>query len=104
MSKGVLATVTLKIKPELAEECIDALRGMFPTTRLKKGFRTIKLLRSEIDPNEFIMVQEWDEVQNHQDYMRFRTETGDLAKLMAMTIAPPQIGYWSLESLAAAEA
>ena len=102
MSKGVLATVTWRIKPELADTCVEALRGMFPTTRLKKGFRNIRLLRSEVDPNEFILVQEWDEVQDHQDYMQFRTETGDIAKLMAMTVSPPQIGYWSLERLAAA--
>lgn len=103
MSKGVLATVTWRIKPELAEACVEALRDMFPTTRLKKGFRNIRLLRSEVDPNEFILVQEWDEVQSHQDYMQFRTETGDIDKLMAMTVSPPQIGYWSLEPLAAAQ-
>jgi quinol monooxygenase YgiN len=104
MSKGVLATVTWRTKPELADTCVEALRGMFPTTRLKKGFRNIRLLRSEVDPNEFILVQEWDEVQDHQDYMQFRTETGELAKLMAMTVSPPQIAYWSLEPLAIAQA
>ena len=103
MSKGVLATVTWKIKPELADKCVEALRGMFPTTRLKKGFRNIRLLRSEVDPFEFMLVQEWDEVQNHHDYMQFRTETGDMAMLMAMTVSPPQIQYWSLEPLAEAQ-
>ena len=104
MSEGVLVTVTWKIKPELAETCVETLRAMFPTTRLKQGFRNIRLLRSEIDPNEFILVQEWDAVQNHQDYMQFRAETGDIAKLMAMTVSPPQIGYWSPNPLAAAQA
>jgi quinol monooxygenase YgiN len=104
MSEGVLVTVTWRIKPELADTCIETLRGMFPTTRLKKGFRNIRLLRSDIDASELILVQEWDEVQNHQDYMRFRTETGEIAKLMAMTVSPPQIGYWSLEPLAGAQA
>ena len=104
MSEGVLATVTWRIRPELAEACIEALREMFPATRLKKGFRNIRLLRSEADPNEFILVQEWDTVQDHQNYMQFRGETGDMTKLMAMTVSPPQIGYWSLEALAAAQA
>lgn len=78
MSKGVLVTVTWKIKPELVDTCVDLLRNMFPTTRLKKGFRNIRLLRSEVHPDEFILVQEWDEVQDHIDYMQFRTETGDI--------------------------
>lgn len=103
MSKGVLATVTWKIKPELVDTCVETLREMFPITRLKKGFRNIRLLRSEVEPDEFILVQEWDEVEDHQNYMQFRAETGDIAKLMAMTVSPPQIGYWSLEPLAAAE-
>ena len=104
MSKGVLATVTWRIKPERADECVEALRGMFPTTRLKEGFRNIRLLRSDVDPHEFILLQEWDAVQDHQSYMQFRIETGDIAKLMAMTVSPPQIAYWSLDPLAAAQA
>jgi hypothetical protein len=36
--------------------------------------------------------------------MQFRTETGDVAKLMAMTVTPPQLGYWSLNPLATAQA
>ncbi len=36
--------------------------------------------------------------------MRELSETGDIAKLMAITVSPPQIGYWSLEPLAAAQA
>jgi quinol monooxygenase YgiN len=104
MSKGVLATVTWKIKPELADAFVETLCGMFPTTRLKKGFRNIRLLRSDVEPNEFVLVQEWDAVQDHQNYMQFRIETGDGERLMAMTVSPPQIGYWSLEPLAAAQA
>ena len=104
MSKGVFVTVTWKIKPELADTCVDLLRNMFPTTRLKKGFRNIRLMRSEVHPDEFILVQEWDEVQDHINYMQFRTETGDIAKLMATAAGPPQIGYWALDPLAAAQA
>ena len=102
MPHGVLATVTWRIKPEFVDACVQALREMFPTTRLKKGFRSIRLLQSEIDPIEFIMIQEWDQIQDHQAYMQFRAETGDLAKLIAMTASPPQIGYWSMDPLAAA--
>jgi hypothetical protein len=80
------------------------LRNMFPTTRLKKGFRNIRILRSEADPDEFNLVQEWDEVQDHKNYMQFRTETGDMAKLLATVVSPPQIGYWALDPLAAAQA
>jgi hypothetical protein len=33
-----------------------------------------------------------------------RTETGDAARLLAMTVSPPQMGIWALNPLAAAQA
>lgn len=104
MPEGVVVTVTWVIKPEVADEFVEMLGGMFPQTRLHKGFRNIRLLRSEADPNQFILVEEWDEAQNFRDYIQFRTETGDVAALGAMTVNPPEVNVWALGPLAAAEA
>jgi len=104
MSEGVAVTVTWTIKPELADTFVEALRGMFPTTRLREGFRNIRLLRSDADPNQFLLIEEWDEARNFEDYARFRTETGDTAALLAMIAGPPQVGVWPLTPLAEARA
>jgi quinol monooxygenase YgiN len=104
MSEGVTVTVTWAIKPECAGAFVESLRGMFPQTRLRKGFRNIRLLRSDTDPNQFLLIEEWDEAQNFHDYGQFRTETGDTAMLLAMIASPPQIGVWGLTPLAAAQA
>ncbi len=104
MSKGVTITVTWTIKPDFADAFVESLRGMFPVTRQHKGFRSIRLLKSDIDPNQFLLIEEWDEAKNFHDYARFRTETGDTADLLAMTAAEPQIGLWALDPLAGAEA
>jgi quinol monooxygenase YgiN len=104
MSEGVTVTVTWAIKPELAGTFIETLRGMFPETRRREGFRNIRLLRSDVDPNQFLLIEEWDEAQNFRDYAQFRTETGDTAGLLAMTASPPQMGVWPLNPLAAAQA
>ena len=101
---GVTVTVAFAIKPELAEGFVDALRGMFPETRLHAGFRNIRLLRSEADPSQFLLIEEWDEAQNFRDYAQFRTDAGDTAGLLAMTVSPPQMGVWPLDPLAAAQA
>jgi len=85
MSKGVTVTVTWSIKPELADAFAESLGGMFPETRLHKGFRNIRLLRGDADSNQFLLIEEWDEAQNFQDYAQFRVETGDTEKLLAMT-------------------
>jgi Antibiotic biosynthesis monooxygenase len=64
LSQGVAVTVIWEIKPELAGTFVETLRRMFPETRLHKGFRNIRLLRSDADPNQFVLIEEWDEVQD----------------------------------------
>jgi quinol monooxygenase YgiN len=104
MSEGVTVTVTWAIKPEFADAFVESLRRMFPETRLRKGFRNIRLLRSDTDPNQFVLIEEWDEAQNFQDYGQFRVETGDTEKLLAMTASYPQLGVWALNPVASAQA
>ena len=104
MPESVVVTVIWKADPDLTDTCIETLRNMFQVTRQRKGFRSIRLLKSAHDPNELVLIQEWDSVQDHLDYMQFRTETGEIEKLMAMTVSPMQLNYWTNSALAAAEA
>jgi heme-degrading monooxygenase HmoA len=104
MSKGITVTVAWIIKPEFVDTFADSLRGMFPETRLRDGFRSIRLLRSDVDPNQFLLIEEWDEAQNFHDYAQFRVETGDTERLLAMTVSFPQLAVWALNPLAAAQA
>ena len=104
MSEVITVTVTWAIKPECVDAFAAALRGMFPVTRQHKGFRNIRLLQSATDPNHFVLIEEWDEAQNFQDYAQFRVETGDTEKLLAMTASYPQAGVWASKPLADAKA
>jgi heme-degrading monooxygenase HmoA len=104
MSEGITVTVAWAIKPELAETFVESLRGMFPVTRLRKGFRNIRLVRSDVDSNQFLLIEEWDKAQDFHDYAQFRIETGDTEKLLAMTATFPQMGIWALNPLASAQA
>jgi quinol monooxygenase YgiN len=104
MSEGVTVTVAWAIKPECADAFVEALRGMFPVTRTHRGFRDIRLLRSDVAPNQFLLVEAWDEARNFRDYAAFPTGTGDTAALLAMTASPPQMGVLALDPLAAAQA
>ena len=104
MSKGVTVTVSWVIKPECTGAFVAALEGMFPVTRLREGFRNIRLLRSDADAGQFLLVEEWDAVERFQAYAQFRVETGDTEALLAMTAESPQLGVWALDPLAAAQA
>ena len=63
MSEAVTVTVAWAIKPEQADAFVEALGGMFPQTRLRDGFRNIRLLRSAADTGRFLLIEEWDEVR-----------------------------------------
>jgi heme-degrading monooxygenase HmoA len=104
MPGAVTVTVSWHIKPEFADAFVEALRGMFPVTRLRAGFRNIRLLRGDDAPNQFLLVEEWDRAGDFHSYAKFRVDTGDTEKLLAMTASFPQLAIWVFDPLAAAEA
>jgi quinol monooxygenase YgiN len=104
VANGVTVTVNWIIKPELVDKFIATLETMFHQTRLREGFRNIRLLRSNADLNHFILIEEWDAAQNFQDYVAWRTGRGEMEGFLAMVVAEPQIEIWDITPLAAAEA
>ncbi len=102
MATGVTVMVSWAVKPECARDFAAALAEMFETTRLRPGFRSIRLLRGETEASEFLLIEEWDEARFFQDYVAFRTERGDSDRLLAMVTERPTITTWALEPLAAA--
>ena len=71
MPEGVTVPVSWVIKPEFANTFVEALRGMFPEIRLHVGFRDIRLLKSDADPSQFLLIEAWDAAQNFHDYAQF---------------------------------
>ena len=57
MSKDVTVTVSWAIKPECTGAFVAALEGMFPVTRLREGFRNIRLLKGDTDAGQFLLVE-----------------------------------------------
>ncbi len=104
MSQGVTVVVNWVVKPGLADAFVETLTGLFPETRRCRGFRSIHLLAGATASDQFMLIQEWDDAQSFQDYARFRAETGDAEKLLAMVAAPPQSDLWATDPLASAEA
>jgi heme-degrading monooxygenase HmoA len=104
MSAGVTVTVTWNLKPESIDTFIAALQDMFKLTKLRPGFRSIRLLRGDIEKNQFILVEEWDEAQNFHDYIQFRTDRGEMEGFLSMVTERPQIGIWNQSPVASARA
>jgi len=104
VANGVTVTVNWIIKPELVDNFVATLETMFQQTRLREGFRNIRLLRSDADLNHFILIEEWDTAQNFRDYVTWRTGRGEMEGFLAMVAAQPQVGIWDNTPLAGAEA
>jgi quinol monooxygenase YgiN len=99
VSDGVTILIAWSIKPERADAFVEALVAMFPVTRTHPGFRSIQLIPGHAkqtgEPRDFLLIEEWDEAQNFEDYGKFRLETGDTAMLLEMTTSYPQVTIWS---------
>lgn len=99
---AVLCTVIWDIKPECADDLVRTLSDMFSDTQTHDGFISIRLQKSAIAANAFILLQEWETISHHQAYMAYRGEQGDMDKLAAMTAGPTLIQYWDVDPLASA--
>jgi quinol monooxygenase YgiN len=104
MPEIVTVTVSFAVKPELADSFVETIRRMFLDLPQHKGFQNNRLLRSDADPNQFLMIEDWDEAQDFYNYVQFRTERGEMAALGEMTASPPLISVWALKPLASVQA
>ena len=55
------------IKPEHVDEVLEGYKEMVEETRKEKGCISYELFRDVHDPNTFVMVEEWESLDN-QDF------------------------------------
>jgi len=79
---AVLVTLDLKVKPENAEDLKNWLRGELHHTRGFDGCIGITIHSDQDDPNHLLIVEHWDSRQQHGKCVSWRTDRGDLEKLM----------------------
>lgn len=78
MSGGVIITIDMVIKPELAEVVCAGIPAMFDATVTFKGFRSIRVVRHQHAPNHLLIVEHWDTEDDYQAYHRWRNRDGEL--------------------------
>ena len=77
MSDGVIITVEIVIKPELAEQVCESIPAMFDDTVTFPGFRSIRVVRNKEEPNRLLIVEHWDKEEQYHAYQAWRGERGD---------------------------
>ncbi|HEY9647200.1 MAG TPA: hypothetical protein V6C88_12560 [Chroococcidiopsis sp.] len=89
----VLVTVELMAKdPAVLERHLNSA-AVIPTTRLASGISYSWTVRDRDNPSRFVLIQQWNSVEQQQGYIAWRVERGDLAELRALLTSDPVVRY-----------
>ena len=91
---SVLVLLELNAKPENVSDLTNYLRDGLHHTRGFDGCNGISIHSNQEDPNNMVFVQDWDSREQYEKYLAWRTERGDLEKLMGWLSGEPSIRYY----------
>ena len=87
---SVVVMLTLKAAEGRYQELAGLMKAILPDTAARAG---AELIRAAGDPatGTVTLYEEWDHLESQQAYMAWRTERGDIAKLVSMLREPPKV-------------
>lgn len=87
---SVVVILTLKAGEGRYEELAAIMQAILPDTAVRPG---AQLVRAAGDPatGTVTLYEEWDRIESQQDYMAWRTDRGEIAKLVSMLREPPKV-------------
>ena len=94
MKMSVTVLLEAIAKPESIDDLIVMLHENFKETRVYAGCIDVYMNRSHADPNQLVLVEQWETRLNYESYLAWRTETGVSDKLAEMLSAPPIFRYF----------
>jgi len=89
----------LKVSTESREELLSILASILPDTRTFKGCQSIVVTHNSDNPINIVLLEQWDTRADHESYVAWRGERGDLEKLGALLTAPPESKYLDIEPI-----
>jgi len=92
----VAVTLELRCQAGKGGELAAALKSMLPDTRLRQGAQRIEMVVDQDDADHIVIYENWDTKEDHQAYMAWRQERGDLDALGNFVAAPPTITYFDI--------
>lgn len=92
MSVTVLLAVTAK--PECRDDLIAMFAENFKQTRVYDGCIDVYMTLCDDNPNEILLVQQWETRPHYERYLAWRAETGVVDKLAAMADGEASIRFF----------
>lgn len=87
---SVTVILEAKVKHGCKTSLLQSLTKLLPDTHKFNGFIDISIF-SEADTELVIFISKWQSFEVYQQYLQWRTDTGDMARLGALLSAPPII-------------
>ena len=91
---AVLVLLEVKVKPESINDMKSLLKEVLPDTRAHDGCQGVTVYGNLDDSNNLVLVEHWDSRDHYGKYLAWRTERGDLERLVSMLAEEPSIRYF----------
>ncbi len=85
--------LNLQVNPENREELLAVFEAILPDTRAYQGCQSVVVTSNEDDIHNIVLLEKWDQRSDHESYMGWRTERGEIDKLVSLLSAPPAVTY-----------
>jgi quinol monooxygenase YgiN len=89
---SVLVLLEAKAAPGKEEEMLSAFAGVLPDTRAYEGCESLTAHINQ-DDGQLVLVERWGSRDQHEAYVQWRGERGDLERLGALMAGPPVTKY-----------
>ncbi len=96
---SVLVLLEMNAKSGSATDIKNWLRDELHHTRGFDGCNSITFHSNQDDPNNMVIVEDWDSRQQYEKYLAWRVERGDIEKLMGWLVGEPSIRYYKNEGV-----
>ncbi len=87
---SVTVMLTLGAKEDEFTTLEDTMKAILPDTAARDGAELISA-GSDPETKTCVVYEVWDKIESQQAYMAWRTERGDIDKLVSLLREPPQL-------------
>ena len=85
--------LTFPCKPGSGQVLLEALKTALVDTRAYKGCISVTTYTSESNPDDIVLIEDWDNKTSQANYMQWRTDTG-MPEQLGPLLAEPLKEEW----------
>ena len=91
---SVKVILEVQAKPECVDELKATFEAILPDTRSYTGCIEVKVLANQDDPENLILLEQWQTRADYEAYVAWRAEQGTLESLGELMASAPSIRYY----------